>query len=612
MKVKILLSFLVILAITSITFAQVPASQDTIVVPAGDGTLETVINNDIDGNGNRINPNRVYKLLKDELYIQNAAISVINPTGTLTIVGEKGGKKPVVIMQPVNDVTVAQNEVQGSIKFENVYWMAQQTDGTINNELFFMSTANDLPQSATFINSVFEFSNIDILECNGWNKGAKFKISNCYFRNLFYAGQWWGSRVMMCKNPIDTLWVENTTITGGGLTFLNQNALTKFAYFNHNTIVNNKKYWLLAPNYLELYIVNNIFINQNWVGEDFNVTGSGQDPDGEFMSTINVDTITVPVLVQPEYYASADSSSYTDAVGLDKMKIFVSNNINFNDPLLNTYYENTGNAYNTVGPYPISYLNWGGQGTGPWQVENVPGEWMNARTEALFAQYKGMVEQRTITDNPNTVTPGIADATVADQMAKWNSNQWQDPNYPAEANDILHSAYIFGDYDPSTIPGNNTEDGGGIDKFSEFPENFSQTSYTSDIDNMKIGALHWTTDIDSYNSQTALQEVMAAYDAAVNGVERVDELPQSFTLSQNYPNPFNPTTKIEFAIPKSENVTLKVFNILGQQVATLVNQHMDAGTYKVDFDASKLSSGLYIYRIEAGTFNSSRKMMLVK
>ena len=93
MKVKFLLSFLIALAISGSLFAQVPASQDTITVTPGDGTLETTINGDVDGNGDRINPNRVYKLSKDEIYIQNAAITVVNPTGTLTIVGEYGGKK---------------------------------------------------------------------------------------------------------------------------------------------------------------------------------------------------------------------------------------------------------------------------------------------------------------------------------------------------------------------------------------------------------------------------------------------------------------------------------------------------------------------------------------
>ena len=85
-----------------------------------------------------------------------------------------------------------------------------------------------------------------------------------------------------------------------------------------------------------------------------------------------------------------------------------------------------------------------------------------------------------------------------------------------------------------------------------------------------------------------------------------------YELSQNYPNPFNPTTTIKFSIKKSGKVKLAVYNALGQQVALLVNQEMDAGKYKINFDASKLASGVYFYRIQSGKFVSVKKMMLIK
>ncbi len=89
--------------------------------------------------------------------------------------------------------------------------------------------------------------------------------------------------------------------------------------------------------------------------------------------------------------------------------------------------------------------------------------------------------------------------------------------------------------------------------------------------------------------------------------------PKSFSLDQNYPNPFNPTTNIKFSLASRANVSLKVFNILGQQVATLLsNQDISAGVHTVEFNASKLSSGMYIYVIEAGNLMSAKKMMLLK
>lgn len=90
------------------------------------------------------------------------------------------------------------------------------------------------------------------------------------------------------------------------------------------------------------------------------------------------------------------------------------------------------------------------------------------------------------------------------------------------------------------------------------------------------------------------------------------EVPGVFELSQNYPNPFNPATTIKFALPKDANVVLAVYNLLGEKVATIVNGSLKAGNHSYSFDASALSSGLYIYKIEAGDFTSTKKMMLLK
>ncbi|MGQ9805769.1 MAG: T9SS type A sorting domain-containing protein [Chlorobiales bacterium] len=87
---------------------------------------------------------------------------------------------------------------------------------------------------------------------------------------------------------------------------------------------------------------------------------------------------------------------------------------------------------------------------------------------------------------------------------------------------------------------------------------------------------------------------------------------QEYRLAQNYPNPFNPTTNISYVLPKAENVSLKIYDVLGREVATLVNEVKAAGAYTVPFNASNLASGVYFYRLQAGSFVQTKKMMLVK
>lgn len=100
------------------------------------------------------------------------------------------------------------------------------------------------------------------------------------------------------------------------------------------------------------------------------------------------------------------------------------------------------------------------------------------------------------------------------------------------------------------------------------------------------------------------------------GVVSVEDIsgvtPDNYSLSQNYPNPFNPSTTINFTIPNSEFVTLKVYNILGSEVATLVNENLASGAYKYNFDAQNLASGIYLYELKAGSYAEVKKMNLLK
>jgi hypothetical protein len=88
--------------------------------------------------------------------------------------------------------------------------------------------------------------------------------------------------------------------------------------------------------------------------------------------------------------------------------------------------------------------------------------------------------------------------------------------------------------------------------------------------------------------------------------------PVEFILEQNYPNPFNPSTKVRYSVPNSSQVTLKIFNTLGEEIAILINEEKPAGTYELTWNAENLPSGIYFYRIQAGSFVQTKKMILMK
>jgi hypothetical protein len=115
------------------------------------------------------------------------------------------------------------------------------------------------------------------------------------------------------------------------------------------------------------------------------------------------------------------------------------------------------------------------------------------------------------------------------------------------------------------------------------------------------------------NANLKSGEDLVINDATINKLMVSGELiPDKYSLEQNYPNPFNPSTKISYSIPEDGFVNLAVYNLLGEVVTTIVSKVQKAGKYEVNFVASGLSSGVYVYRIEAANFTASKKLVLMK
>jgi hypothetical protein len=155
------------------------------------------------------------------------------------------------------------------------------------------------------------------------------------------------------------------------------------------------------------------------------------------------------------------------------------------------------------------------------------------------------------------------------------------------------------------------------------PPNYDQLIMLdiSDVTNPKLGGYYVSSDIDFKSGFTSisgnriyhsnLNRVYLLVNDLISSVDEYDEI-KSFKLEQNYPNPFNPTTKIEFRIADFGFVSLKVYDVLGNEIATLVNEEKPAGEYEVEFDGSRLPTGIYFYQLQAGNFVETKKMVLLK
>ena len=133
---------------------------------------------------------------------------------------------------------------------------------------------------------------------------------------------------------------------------------------------------------------------------------------------------------------------------------------------------------------------------------------------------------------------------------------------------------------------------------SDFP-----FSYIFQDKNLKCGSYLYRLKQTDFNGNSRFYDLKS---------EVIIGLPEKFSLSQNYPNPFNPETKIEYSIPFGSKVNISVYDIFGREIKKLVNEYKDAGYYSVKFNGSNFASGVYFYQLEAGSFNATKRMMIIK
>ncbi len=546
-------------------------TADTVIVSAlPPGNLNNFINSDTTADG-FVKPNTVFLLkptgVLDTVYWITAPIS---PKGSVRIVGyinPTTGHPPVVAPSIAADNSSIGNffSPQGNdtLELRGIYFLGTRTD-SISFTGRFAAPSGDY--------NVFIFDQCILENISGagtpnlfdtWNHDHNsFYVTNCEFRNNQddnpqNPGFAW---VDPGTYPCDTAIFRNNTfyLTGGyvlgssgyGCTYLD---------FEHNTM-----FFTGQGGAFDLYQMTNAVIKNNI----FFSVSSAAYPES--------------------WYNNVPGSWGSAVIPIDSLRSLAAAPYNLKEA--DRHITITNNAY-----------FWPQQTVSNWAQLNASGisGITPLRPPDFINTQPGMLTNKTSwpyinVANNDSVDPGFNSTlvqTAGSKMAAFVDTLWHN-----NQSGLGIRPYVYPLYDPPTWDGvaANWSSTQGY----PVPENLRYSNValqTAGSDGKALGDLNWFPE----QLATAVPTVL-------------NTLPTRFELNQNYPNPFNPSTMIKYSIPQSSFVTLKVYNLLGQEVATLVNQEQQSGNYTVNFDASKLASGIYMYRVQSGNLSLTKKMVLMK
>jgi hypothetical protein len=375
----------------------------------------------------------------------------------------------------------------------------------------------------------------------------------------------------------DTISVENCThvnIQGSSYKWRYGYVVNR-SNFNHNDFIDCAGYvFMNNGDQTNFSLTNNIFVNVQLQG--FSPALTSADAGEVDMDALPMGIVNLRV-----------DSIFTANVGAHGF--YADKNLTYWDPSLSNI---------------VSTLNSGTgvDGRTTWVSQMIP---MNTRTTALFANtaYKKLTNGTWLSQLPTFKKTDVlfttqlavvkayalacVDTTYGTPMKSWR-----------QTNNAEASNFIYADW-PIPIDLSYTD----------------ASLLTSGLGGFPLGDLGWfPTQLATWNAQAAKENstIQSKLDGSTGVAATQQELPQGFQLQQNYPNPFNPSTDISYSIAKAGNVSLKVYNMLGQHVATLVDGYQAANTYNVNFNASGLSSGIYFYKLSTGNNEIMKKMVLMK
>lgn len=560
MKSKALLFFIAIIAAIFAPSVKTIAQTiigDTMLCPAATygaaGELRKLILGDTLANGDRVNPNRVYKVERGETYWMDAR-GIYNYN--LSIVADDedpANPSAPAIFAPwvLEDGSSAGDWIDhrnGNLTLKNIYFMYwRSTDKKqVGWSVPVSSSADNARIKIT--GCIFDGASGNAITYSG--RFCKVYIQDCYFKNGQHPTSYFGGGAIHSNaSPVDTVVIVNNTAfcnTGYFALIYSFPDVTTGNYkrVEHNTVILNAVNVFYDFTGINTMIKNNLVYSGNAMGASKSQAEEGWfDRDQQAPGIVSVDSLNQAML----------DTGFTEGI---------------------RSYVVEGNVYY----WPQAVKDYWAD---PLDSVLLSPTWMNPRSVGIFAD--------------NTTWPGFTEA----------NNVEADPGFNSEVTDQVP---MFVDYATRNRRQTQTDylyvynPHNNISRV-EWPltENFAYTADLKGTDGFPVGDLNWFPEAkEQWEQQIGVEE------------EPNGSVPSTFSLAQNYPNPFNPSTVIRYSIPQAAFVTLKVYNTLGQEVASLVNAEQAAKTYEVSFDASKLSSGIYFYTVKAGNFVSTKKMMLIK
>ena len=556
--------------------------------------------------------NTVFKLQPYGYYILTGTITT--PLHShLYIVADKPGTTqasapPQIAWTSSGGVTTTYNfDCNGDVTMKNIWIISARSAGAQVGSSLVLEDDPDANLSgkgerAEFDGVIFDYQNIG----NGGGaiepacRHFHGKITNCYFRNFTdphyrYYGRPVSWTYQSTTWHTDSLTFENCTFANTGYTYMQESPeYADYLSFNHCTFANTMMFTLESSYWWWLSVTNCVFVNSFMFGDTPSADGTNQTPNG---GAINIDSVATFGFTVP----FADSTTAPKA--MQRHILFANNSYGFETWYTNFLAHNvvndTAQEVNKVHAMPMmSGKTWrnffGNDPTGHKRFPYMTA--LNLYPASVTAETSRVVDP--------TTTPGVNPSFVlnpvnVDSIKAFLIGRW------------VTGANVSWAYDPAS----------DVQQLWPMNEDFSydnNTLKTAAMGGHPLGDLSrwWPADVYATWQAQANTEHAAITDLLTNGpptsVKEEPGIPMVFDLSQNYPNPFNPTTTINYSVPKSGSMSLKVYNLLGEEVATLFNGVQQAGNHTAVFDAARFASGVYFYRLEAGNLSVTKKLVLMK